>query len=85
MNVRISPNCPTVGTLRIFINNKWQKSIKNVSHVLVFRYATKVQKSFELCNTLTHRFARRGATIYFHVCNCMAWFMHIYAFNINKI
>ena len=80
MNVRISPNCPTVGTLRIFINNKWQESIKNVSHVLVFRYATKVRKSFELCNTLTHQFAQRGATIYFHVCICIVWFMHIYVF-----
>ena len=46
---------------------------------VAMNYSAKLRKSFELCNTLRHRFARRGATIFFHVCNCMVWFMHIYS------
>ena len=36
-----------------------------IAFILVTR--TKIRKSFETRNSLTHLFARRGATIYFHV------------------
>ena len=76
---------PYMAICGYFINNKWQESIKNVSHVLNFRYATKVRKSFGLCNTLTHRFARRGATIFNCIYIHLNKYMHIYVFCMQKI
>jgi len=39
---------------------------------VAMNYSAKLRKSFELCNTLRHRFARRGATISFTY--AIAWY-----------
>ena len=53
-----------------------------IAFILVTR--TKIRKSFESRNSLTHLFARRGATIFNCIYIYLNKYMHIYVFCMQK-